>query len=174
MLTKGIQALSRFLAIISALATLAIMLLTVIDVVSRIAGGGSVPGLLEISEVALVFLVFGGIAYGQQQRIHVSVNLVVSRLPERIGRVAVAIGLVVMLVIFAWATWASGEAALESVARGEVRFGITQVPVWPARLMIPVGFGVLWFETLIQLLMVIRGEEDIRGESPVSEEELAV
>lgn len=99
MLTKAIQSISRFLAVISAVATVVIMLLTVFDVVSRLVGGGSVPGLLELSEVALVFLVFCGIAYGQQKRIHVSVSLLTSRLPERTGRVAVAFGLIFILII---------------------------------------------------------------------------
>ena len=173
-MTKAIHGLSRFLATVSALAILVIMLLTVIDVFSRWFARGSIPGLLEFSDVALVFLVYCGIAYGQQKRIHVSVSLVTSRLPENIGRIAVSIGLVVMLVLFAWATYATGIQAVESVMRGEVRFGITQTPIWPARIMIPVAFALLIGEVLIQLIDVLRGEEPIRAEPPISEEEMGL
>lgn len=173
MLPTAIQIISRILAVVSALATLIIMVLTVLDVVSRLAGGGSVPGLLELSEVALVFLVYCGIAYGQQKRIHVSVSLLTSKLPERTGRAVVVVGLLFVLVIFGWATYATGTQAIESVLRGEVRFGITKVPIWPARLVIPVGFLLLIGEVLIQLLHVLQGREQIRGEEPISEEELS-
>lgn len=172
MLVKVIQSISRFLAIISALATLILMLLTVVDVFSRMGGGGSIPGLLELSEVALVFVVFCGIAFGQQHRTHVAVSLLTARLPENLGRVLVSIGLVVIMVIFVWATYATGVQAIESTMRQESRFGITAVPIWPSRILIPVGFGLLLLETLIQLIQVVKGEEKIRDESPISEEEL--
>lgn len=172
MVVKVIQSISSFLAIISALATLILMLLTVVDVFSRMGGTGSIPGLLELSEVALVFVVFCGIAYGQQHRTHVAVSLVTSRLPEKVGRIAVSIGLVIILGVFIWATYATGVQAIESTIRQEARFGITAVPIWPSRILIPIGFALLFFETVIQLIQVLKGEEQIRDEYPVSEEEL--
>ncbi len=170
MLTKIIQKASAALAVVSAVATMIIMLLTIIDVFSRLSGGGSIPGLLELSEVSLVFLVFCGIAYGQQKRIHVAVSLLTARLPIAAGKAAVSAGIIVLLFILGWATYATGMQAIESVMRGEVRFGITKVPIWPARIMIPIGFGLLFCEFVIQLLAVIRGEEVIRGEVPPEEE----
>ncbi|MFV0453019.1 MAG: TRAP transporter small permease [Propioniciclava sp.] len=170
MLTRIIHGFSRFLATVSALAITVIMILTVADVVSRLAGGGSVPGLLELSEVALVFLVYCGIAYGQQKRTHVSVSLLTSRLPEKVGRTFVAVGLVVTLGILAWATYASGMQAIESVLRNEVRFGITKVPIWPARIMIPIGFFLTFGEMLIELFAVLRGEEKVHSDTPVIDE----
>lgn len=174
MVTTVVQGASRILAVISALATFALMVLVVIDVISRLLGLGSVPGLLEISEVTLVFLVFCGIAYGMQTRTHIAVTLVTSRLPEKLGRALVTLGLVVLLVVLAWALWATGNTAIQSTLRGEVRFGITQVPIWPARIMIPIGLLVLIGEVILQLVLVLKGEEEIRGEAPVAEEELAV
>ncbi|MDC4233342.1 TRAP transporter small permease [Actinomyces sp. B33] len=150
------------------------MLLTVTDVISRLITGGSVPGLLEFTEVALVFLVFCGIAYGQQQKTHVAVTLVTSRLPERIGRTVVVLGLLIILALFAWATFATGSQALDSVMRQEARFGLAAVPIWPARVVLPIGFFLLFGETLIQLLNVIGGREKIREESlPVESEILS-
>jgi TRAP-type C4-dicarboxylate transport system permease small subunit len=170
--TAQVQVLSRILAVISALATMTIMVLTVVDVTTRIAGGGSVPGLLEYSEVALVFLVFCGIAFGHQKRIHVAVDLVTARMPRHLGRIAVATGIIVLLVILAWTVYATGIAAIESVERGEVRFGITKVPIWPARVMIPVGFFLMWCEGVIQLIAVLSGQEKIRDTMPSVEGEV--
>lgn len=173
MLTKIIQGISRLLAVLSALATLVILILIVADVVSRWLGRGSVAGVLEISEVALVFLVFCGIAYGLQSRTHVAVSLVTSRLPVRLGRVVVSVGLIVLLAVLGWALWASADVAIHSVVQGEVRFGITQVPIWPARIMIPIGLLALIGEVLLQFAAVLTGEEEVRGENPVNEEEVA-
>ncbi|MFV0407562.1 MAG: TRAP transporter small permease [Propioniciclava sp.] len=170
MLTKLLQAFSRFLATVSALAITVIMVLTVTDVVSRLAGGGSIPGLLELSEVALVFLVYCGIAYGQQKRTHVSVSLLTSRLPENMGRAAVVTGLIVTLLIVAWATYATGMQAIESVMRNEVRFGITKVPIWPARIMIPIGLFVTLGEMIIELAAILRGDEQIHSDTPQVDE----
>lgn len=166
MATAVIQKASRVLAVVSAAATLLVMLLTVVDVLVRLVVGGSVPGLLEYSEVAMVFLVMCGIAYGQQQRVHVSVDLVTSRLrPPAAGRV-VGGGLVIAALALCWLAYASGVSAVESIRSGEVRYGITEVPLWPARVMVPIGAGLVAAELVIQAASAFRGrtaDGDLEG-----------
>jgi len=174
MLTKIFQLCSRYLAVLSAIMTIVIMGLIVVNVISRRLGRGSIPGLLELSEVGLVFLVFCGIAYGLQTRTHVAVTLATSRMSAKMGRIAVAVGLVILIVVLAWALWATADMAIKSTIRGEARFGITHVPIWPARIMIPVGLFFTLGEAVIQLIAVIRGEEKIRGEMPDADKEIAV
>lgn len=173
-LTKSIQGTSRFLALVSALTTLVIMMLTVVDVSSRLLGFGSVPGLLELSEVALVFLVFSGIAYGLQTRTHVAVSIVTARLPEKAGRAVVSVGLIILIALLVWALWATADTAIASMMRNEVRFGITHIPIWPARIMIPIGLLFTLGEALIQLRAVLGGAERIRGEVPEADKEIGV
>ncbi len=59
------------------------------------------------------------------------------------------LGHAVLCGLVAWMTVETAQAALHSFLVGEYRFGLLQMPIWPARLMIPLGLGVLFLELLV-------------------------
>lgn len=136
------------LAILAAASVLAMMLLTCLDTGIRWFSGRSLAGVQEIVEQLMVAIVFLGMAYALRRGEHVSVKVLTASLPVRWAAVLRLCGLAVMIAIVIWMTWRTGQHAWRSFMTGEVRFGLLQVPVWPARLAIPLGLGALILQAL--------------------------
>ncbi len=145
---KVLRSATVVLGVAGSLAVVAIMIITVIDVVTRTITGGSFGGIIEYSEVILVFAVFLSLPYAQFHGSHVAVNLFLERMNPRNARILRALGFVIGLGVLGWMTWATGQQAAHSIAVQEYRFGISRVPLWPARLSMPIGLG-LWFLVLV-------------------------
>jgi hypothetical protein len=47
--------------------------------------------------------------------------------------------------------WASTHRAILATASGEVRPGLLYFPVWPSRIMIAVGFGLMMLEYVVRM-----------------------
>lgn len=138
---------------------LALTFITVADVILRKAGE-SFPGAVEVSEVLLVFAVFLALGAAQVSGDHVTTSVLTSRLPPNARRwlraSAAVIGVITVVVMIIVAT----QAAIYSVQIGEYRFGIAQVPIWPARIIIVVGLIVFLFEYIRTTVRQFRNPSD--------------
>lgn len=137
-----------------------LMLLTVLNVFLRATGGGSVPGIIEVTEVALVAVVYLGMTPAETDRVHVRTPILVGRLHGMRRRVAKVAGMALAAALTGFVTWATLRAGLASFASGEYRFGLLSVPVWPAKLLVPVGMAGLTFALLARLVRIVRGLPD--------------
>lgn len=153
---QAVDAVCRVFSWLAGAITLLIMIMLAVEVVTRTATGGSVLGTIEISEIALAFVVFLGVAQAQRVRAHVNTNLVTSRMPVPVAVGVRVVGLLAAAVVLVWTAWASAERALDSVATGESRFGITEVPIWPARVIIPVGLVLLAVQVVFTAYDAVR------------------
>jgi TRAP-type mannitol/chloroaromatic compound transport system permease small subunit len=150
-LRRLIDILSRTGALVAGTLVMALILLTVADVVWRNANGRSIPGVYEYSEVILVTIVFLSLAWTQKTDSHVSIDLVTRALPARVKLLIQALGLAISFGVLVWMTYASAGAAWESWLTGEYRIGLSQVPVWPARFAVVIGLCVLVFQLVASL-----------------------
>ena len=141
--SRAVQAMGSALAILAGIGIVALMLLTVVDVGLRKFLGRGVPGALEISEVALVAVVFAALMAAEFGNVYVRTPIFVERLSHRMANVAKLLGLVPATLFVAWAAWLTAVEGLASAERGEFRFGVVAVPVWPAKLVIPIGLAGL-------------------------------
>ena len=148
MLEKVTAHLSRVGANLGTCALLLIMSAATVDVLSRNLFRKSVPGIIESAEVILVIGVFLGMAYAQRLKAHVATSLIIDRFPAPAARVLRAAGLLAVIVYAAIAAWMTGTRACQSFTTGEVRFGLIEIPQWPARAAISIGFGLLVLELL--------------------------
>jgi TRAP-type C4-dicarboxylate transport system permease small subunit len=122
-----------------------------LDVLFRTLGIGFVRGVFEWTEMFLPALVFLALAPAQRAEKHVAVDLVTILLPSRVSAALQSIGLLVIAGCLAWWAFAAGVVGWSSFKRGEYRFGLVEVPLWPARLVIPVGVAVTLIWVLLQL-----------------------
>lgn len=143
-----IQKTSVAMAWLSGLMVLVLMGMVVTEVLMRKYFDTTLGGTIEYSEVLLVFIVFAGVAYTEQSGAHVKTDLLTSRLPTPWAASVRALGLTVAAALLFWATQATTARGWDAMHAGESRFGIKEVPVWPARLAIPVGLLFLGIETL--------------------------
>ncbi len=152
----GVERVSRTLAIVS---TVALTLVTAIDVVLRSTTNRGLPGAIEITEVVLVIAVFLGMMTASTEGMHISATLLTDRLPRVAARVTRIVGAVVSIGIAGWVLYGTALRALASLHAGEYRFGIISVPVWPARLAIVIGVAGLLFALVLHLVDLIRARE---------------
>ena len=152
--------LSRFGAHVATCALFIIMASATLDVVSRNLGGRSLPGIIESAEITLVIGVFLGLAYAQRTKAHVATSIIVDFFPPRLAWVMRMIGLLIVTSYIGLATWVSFSRAFASVQSGEVRFGLIEIPQWPARAAIAIGFALLLLEFLRDLIRTARGETE--------------
>ncbi|MEX1078011.1 MAG: TRAP transporter small permease [Homoserinimonas sp.] len=145
----GISTVLAFLAV----ACIAFVLVAVVaDVASRTFFGQSIGGVVEMSEVMMVIIVFLGLGYAERRGGHVSMTLLIRKLPSRAAAIVNAIAFLVVVVVLGWMMWVTGDRAIASVAAGEYRFGLVRVAVWPARIAIAVGLAVYLLEIILGML----------------------
>lgn len=166
----AIHGLAAVLAVLAALCVLVMMLLTAGDVAMRSLTGRSIAGAQEVTETLMVAVVYLGIAYALYKREHVAVSVFTLRLPVRLRFALRLVGQAVMLALVVWIIWRTGAQAWRSWLNGEVRFGLLQVPVWPARMAIPVGMTAFLLQGLLdaydQIVALATGRPDESDADP--------
>lgn len=173
---KSLDSISRVVslafAVVAASIIAVIMVMTTADVIKRFFTGSSIPGTSEFSEVFLVASVYLGLAFAMRIGAHVGVDLVIMRLRPRAARVVQAIGLSIAVIILSWMVFETVGTALHSISVNEFRYGIVKVPVWPAKIAIPVGLLALILECLVVTGKVLRGDATASGEDESATEDI--
>lgn len=164
---------ARGLGAVSALLIVFMMVSTVADVSRRQFAGEAIPGVIEMGEVLMVATVFLGLAYTEVRGAHVNMTLLVRKLPPRIAAMANTVGLLLVLFVVGWMVYVTGVRAFEAFEIKEYRFGLVQIPIWPARVALAVGLAA-YFAALLPRLVdnvrgIIRPEETPLVDSTVSE-----
>ena len=150
---------ARFLYRISLLMLLAMMLLTVYDVVARYFFNRPLIGAFEFTEFLLVIMVASALAFTQVSKRHISVELLVSGLPLRARKITHIIGCSICLSIYVLISW-QGLKGAQTQWRHSITSGAFSVPLWPFYLFLAFGCSVLCLVFLVDLLKVLRGRED--------------
>lgn len=146
---SSIRFTSAALAILAASCVLVMLVLTGLDIGIRWTTGRSLAGAQEVTEQLMVAVVYLGMAFALQRREHVAVAICTSSLPIRAAAGVRLLGQFLMLALVAWMIWRTGLQAWKAYLIGEVRFGLLQVPVWPARAAIPVGLAAFFLQSLL-------------------------
>lgn len=145
-LDRWIERASKWTAALCGGAIAVLMLLTCVDVARRYATGRSLPGVIEYSEVLLAGVVFLGMGMAQRQGAHVRMEALIARLRPRARAWVEAGTSAFAAVLTATLTVATADAAAASFEAGEYRHGLAEVPIWPAKMVIPVGLLILTAE----------------------------
>lgn len=156
---KLAESISVPLGILASVSTIVMMLGISAEVAYRNIQGRSIPGVLELSESALVATVFFGLAYAGTSGSHIAVDLLVTRLPRQVAKWTMVTAWALSVAVLGWLTYASLERALDSVSRGEARMGLVSWPLWPARWVIVVGFAAFLLVALTNLVRLLRGRQ---------------
>lgn len=154
--SRGLEKVIHIFGAIGAAFILAIMILTTIDVVGRYVIGSPLKGSVEISEILFLSAVYLGLSYTHLFREHVGVDLFVSRLSQRTRLVLETIMLLLALFTYGVLAWRGAGAFWTSLETGEYRWGLISIPLWPARLMIPLGVSALSLKFIAEIVRNIR------------------
>lgn len=170
-ITAKVEPVAR---VVAGVGVLVLMLGTVVDVTLRTADGHGVPGVIEYTEVLLVVVVFLGLVTAARDGQHIRVGLLTERVPPRVAQVLRSLGLTISVGLVVWLIATTAIKAAASVRAGEYRFGLISVPVWPARVAIPIGLACLGLVLILMLVaQVTRYSTSIGAERPVDEDLIA-
>jgi len=144
---KVIQRLTFYICAVGMFLLIPMMLLTVGDVIVRVAWARTIPGAVETSEYMLAVFILLGLAFTQQIKGHVRVSFLISRLSARAQpAMEIFTTLLSLFIIFivVWQGWVIGihETAVSDMLR---------VPQAPFKLLVAVGGFLLFLELLIDL-----------------------
>lgn len=107
-----ISLLRKAIAWICAVLLIAMMVLTVADVVGRYLFNSPLDGATEVTELLLTAVVFMGLPAATLDRDHVTVDFVTSKLSTQVERLRVPlVGLISACILgcIAWRLWAMGD-----------------------------------------------------------------
>lgn len=152
------------LLLLGTVGMLASMLLGVADVVGTKFLDYPVPGTLEFTESTMVLIVFGALAYAQQRRAHIRVELLYGHAGPRGKSFMEVVTHVVAFAFFALLAWQGiGELRYSWEIR-EATMGTVRFPLYPARFLLVFGAVLL----LLRLALDIVGDlvRLWRGEAP--------
>ena len=152
------------LLLLGTVGMIASMLIGVADVVGTKFFDWPVPGTLEFTESTMVLVVFGALAYAQERRAHIRVELLYSYAGPRGKSFMEAVTHIVAFVFFALVAWQGLSELSYSWELKEATMGTVRFPLYPARFFLLLGVALL----LVRLGLDI--DADIgrlrRGEAP--------
>jgi len=183
-LSASVDAFSNLIGKLIRWLVLASVLISAGNAIIRKAFNISSNGFLEIQWYlfAGVFLLGSGFAF--MRNVHVRIDFISSKLSKRTNTVIDILGIVVFIIplclLMVWLSWPLFSTAL---ATGEMSQNAGGLIRWPAYLLMPLGFGLLFLQALSELvkrfayLKGLRSEpmsvEAVKSDEEILAEELA-
>ena len=165
-LARLLEPVALAILLIGGLGLIASTFLGTADVVGTQLLGTPVPGATELTESTMVLIVFGALAYTQIRRSHIRVELLYVRVGARGQAVMDILANAMGLLFFSLLLWQAVNEARFSIEIDESTFGLVRMPLWPARIVLAAGTGLLILQLLLD--MVVDIGRLARGGSAVS------
>jgi TRAP-type mannitol/chloroaromatic compound transport system permease small subunit len=156
--------LALWLLLLGTVGMIAAMLVGVADVVGTEFLGRPVLGTLEFTESTMVLVVFGALAYAQERRAHIRVELLYSHAGPRGKSFMEAVTHIVAFIFFALVAWQGYVELLYSWEIMESTMGSVRFPLYPARSLLLLGVALLLLRLGIDIVQDIGRLR--RGEPP--------
>ncbi|WP_281978902.1 TRAP transporter small permease [Pseudorhizobium flavum] len=155
---RAFRKLTQGLMLVGGLGVILMMLNITLDVVLKVFWNAPIQGTVEISSyyymVAIVLLPMALVEYDDEQ---ISVDLLFNHFPGWLKRVSLMITFVATAGMLSIMTWRTGLDAVSAFNVGEVVMGSREIIVWPARCMLPLGFGLAAVAAVMRAVMLLRG-----------------
>jgi TRAP-type C4-dicarboxylate transport system permease small subunit len=164
LLAHLLERLALAVLLVGGVGMLMSMFLGVADIVGTQFLHVPVPGPFEITESTMVLIVFGALAYAQIRRAHIRVELIYTHVGPRVQGLMDVIADVAALVFFGLMLWQATMEAEYSYQINEATVGLIRFPLYPARIILAAGTGLLVLRLVLDLIIDVR--RTFTGESP--------
>lgn len=144
--------------ILAAIAMIAILILIMAQVITRLLGIGF-PGGADYAGYAMAAASFFGFAYAFRQGGHIRVSLILDRLPDNRRRPAEVVCLTIASGLCWYFAWYAIKAVQISHMLGDVSQGQDATPIWIPQLAMASGTVLLAIAVTDQLVSVLKGGE---------------
>jgi len=144
-----------WLNLIGGITILVLVLLAVTNVLGRWIFNLPVAGYIDWIEQGMAFFAFLGIAYCQRLGSHIRMDIVIGRLQGRARWISELTSTVLMFGVTIVLIYGSYLHAWRAFYIGDSSINI-DLPIWPAKLIVPVALSVLAFRLFLQMWAYIR------------------
>lgn len=142
-LRANVRRLAVFMVLLGSLGMLASMVVCVADVIGTDFFDYPVPGALEFTESTMVLIVFGALAFTQEKRGHIRVEILYGIFGPRMQSFMDLVTHLVALVFFCLLAWYSFGELSYSLEIDESTMGTIRFPLYPARMLLSAGAVLL-------------------------------
>ena len=145
---RQLYKIESLLALIGGLAVFSLMLLAVTSVGGRNFFNHPLPGYVDWIEQAMPLIAFIGVSYCQRLGGHIRMDILVGLLRGRSLWMAEFIGtllILILMILMIWGSWSHFERSFDWSAPYWSRDSSLDIrlPLWPAKLLVPIAFSVL-------------------------------
>lgn len=145
--------------IVGVVVLLAMMMMTVVDVIMRYFFLQPIIGSVELSTILMVCVVFLGIAWCALNDGHISVDIITGKLSKKGRAVLNSFDNILTFVLALLIAWRSFREAL-SVKEMEVTSPLLGIPRYPFVFVTAFGFLLLFFAALILFIRNVKSLKD--------------
>lgn len=155
-MTKYMERIAAGLNVVGAAGLLTMLVVTTADVVMSKVFNWPFPGATEIVTSVMPICVFAFLLSTQIQKRHITIDMVLNRLKGR-SQALLKLGAIgVGVFLFGYLTRLTTPLAIYSYTIGEHTGGNVAVPIYPAKIIIPIATGLVTIQLLIQASRAIR------------------
>ena len=155
-LDRGLLKLETFFALISGIAVFMLMVLAVWSVGGRKFFSTPLAGYVDWIEFAMPLIAIMGISYTQRNGGHVRMDILIGQLKGRALWAAETFSVLlifILMIALIWGSWAHFQRSFDFAAPLWSRDSSIDIglPIWPAKLIVPMAFSVLALRLLLQI-----------------------
>ena len=169
-LSEKLQRLAVGMILLGSVGLMVSMFICVADVTGTNFFGWPVDGTLEITESTMVLIVFGALAYTQEKRGHIRVELLHGYMSPRVKSFMDAVTHILAFAFFALLGWQSISELSYSWEMREATMGTIRFPLYPARFLLTAGTALviaqLALDVFADLGRMWRGEGPVQMHAP--------
>ncbi|TFF17986.1 TRAP transporter small permease [Jiella endophytica] len=170
----ALDTLYRMAGWLAAFCLVAILVLVALQVGARLldwgltslgtgATGFAVPGLAEIGGFLLGASTFLALAETLAKNVHIRVDLLTTRLPERPRQILDGVVALIGAALAAFATYALAALAMKSLTYGDVSYGLVAVPLALPQGCLAAGLLVFTIALIDEAVLAFSGDDRISG-----------
>ncbi|WP_425101337.1 TRAP transporter small permease subunit [Tropicibacter sp. S64] len=167
-LDRGLLRIEWSMGLLSGIGAFALMCLAVVSVVGRNGFNEPLRGYVDWIEAAMPLIAIFGISYVQREGGHIRMDIVVGALKGRplwLAEFLTTLAVLVLMVLLVWGSWSHFDRSFDFAKPNWSRDSSIDIglPIWPAKLVVPVAFSVMCVRLVLQLwgygVAFLRGEE---------------
>ena len=154
-LDRALLPVERFMALLSGIAAFSLMFLAAYSVSGRKFFGAPLAGYVDYIEVLMPLIAIMGVSYVQREGGHIRMDILIGNLHGRLLwllEFVTVLLVLVLMVALVWGSWAHFDRSFDCARPLCSRDSTIDIglPVWPAKLVVPVAFGVLVLRLILQ------------------------
>lgn len=158
--------LEELLTLAGGVVILLLVFLAVTNVLGRWLFNAPISGYIDWVEQSMAFMAFLGIAYTQRLGGHIRMDIVVGMLKGRMLWVVELISTTMMFFLSLVLVYGSFLHFKRAYMIGDSSIDI-DLPIWPAKLVVPVALSILSLRLLLQMWAYVRAIKN-GGDEPVA------